>query len=344
MNTNYNFIVLLNKHNGKRSAISQGLKYINESLYKPKYTLFIDSDTVLDPFAVQHLVNCINSSDNNGCATGNLLVFDKHFLGRVINARYGYAFNIERSALSYFGVMNCCSGPLSIYRTEVMDNNFIEEFNNQTFLGVKCGPGDDRHLTNMFLYRGYKSRQTHLSIGYTEAPKTFIRFIKQQTRWMRSFFREQYWQIRAINHQHPFLAVVTQYEILYPLFVFIWLCTLIPQTSSLLLIRVVSTTIGVMLIRTIILVCIMKDLSFFANIIYLPMFMLVLLPVKIYALCTMRVMNWITSSRLNIVNKINFELLIIALLILLWDSSIIYSINKKVDYFQILLSKFKLLL
>lgn len=321
------YIILLNPHGGKREAICHGLTYIKKNMPDVSYTLFIDSDTVLTPSATKHLVNCIDGNEKNGCATGSLLVFDNHLLGKIVNARYAYAFNVERAAMSCLGVMNCCSGPLSIYKNEVITEEFINEFLTQTFMSVKCGPGDDRHLTNMFLIRGWKSKQTHLSIGYTEAPKTFIRFIKQQTRWMRSFFREQYWQMRAIPKQSVFLAIITQYEILYPLFVFVWLIRLTYHKTPEQLIKITISTIGIIVLRTFILLCIMKDCSYIYNLFYLPMFMFILLPVKIYSLCTMKEMNWITSTRIQIINKCDIELFLIFSLIILWNCSIVYSIS-----------------
>lgn len=323
--------VLLNNHGGKREAICSGLEYFINNLTS-KYIFFIDSDTVLDSDATKYLVTCVDSDTKNGCATGNLLVFDTHFLGKLVNARYAYAFNIERSSLSYFGVMNCCSGPLSIYKSEVFNQDFINEFKNQTFWGIKCGPGDDRHLTNMFLIRGYKSKQTHLTIGYTESPATFIRFIKQQTRWMRSFFREQYWQFLAIKNQSVFLSIVTQYEILYPIFVFAWLCNIIPSHSGHLLIRLMTTMLGIITIRTVILCIFMKSFNYIYNILYLPLFMFFLLPLKVYCLFTMHRMNWITSSRIKVINKIDFELILTVLLMLIWDASVVFSIYNKVKY------------
>jgi hyaluronan synthase len=317
--------ILLNEHGGKRKAICNGLKKIFET----DYVMFIDSDTVLTTSATKYLVECIDSSTENGCATGCLLIFDKHFLGKIINARYAYAFNIERSSMSYCGVMNCCSGPLSIYRHSIFNNEFIEKFENQTFCGIKCGPGDDRHLTNMVLMKGYKSKQTHLSIAYTEAPKSFIRFIKQQTRWIRSFYREQLWQIKAIPYQSILLALVTHYEIIYPILIFIWLNYISVHESIKNFIRLLIFTCGIIIIRTSLLIIFMRKFEYIYNIFYLPIFITVILPLKLYCLITMTKMNWTTSTRLNIINKIDFELLIITMLILLWNSLICYSIVTK---------------
>jgi hyaluronan synthase len=322
----YELTILLNDHGGKREAICNGLHRVSND---SDYVMFIDSDTVLTESATYYLVQCVDSNKENGCATGCLLIFDNHFLGKVINARYGYAFNLERAAMSYCGVMNCCSGPLSIYRRSLLDENFIKEFQNQTFCEIKCGPGDDRHLTNMIMIRGYKSRQTHLSLGYTEAPESYIRFIKQQTRWIRSFFREQVWQIKAIPYQSIYLALITHYEIVYPILVFIWLLYVNLSDLSKNFVRLLVFTVTIILIRTMLLVSIMRKREFLYNIFYLPIFIFTILPLKLYCLITMNKMNWTTSSRIKLINKIDIELVIITMLILLWDASVIYSLISK---------------
>jgi hyaluronan synthase len=333
------YTVLRNNHGGKRHAMCQGLEEMKcwhgeeDVMALSKYVVFMDSDTVLTPSATTHLVTCVDASEENGCATGSLLIFDHHFLGRIINARYAYAFNIERASLSYFGVMNCCSGPFSIYRTDtILKEGFLQEFRDQSFLGVQCGPGDDRHLTNMFLTRGLRSRQTHLALAYTEAPKSFTRFLKQQTRWMRSFFREQYWQVMAISKQNAFLGVVTQYEILYPVFVMTWLIRLIFLHSLSQLLLITGFTTGIIIIRTLLLCFLMRSIVFVYNIFYLPIYMVFLLPLKIYCLLTVREMGWITSSRLNISNRCDLELGVIIGVFLLWLGSIGLSVWNKMGF------------
>lgn len=66
---------------------------------------------------------------------------------RLIDIRYDNAFRVERSAQSVTGNILTCSGPLSIYRREVVIPN-LDKYLNQSFLGVKVNIGDDRCLTN----------------------------------------------------------------------------------------------------------------------------------------------------------------------------------------------------
>jgi cellulose synthase/poly-beta-1,6-N-acetylglucosamine synthase-like glycosyltransferase len=104
-------IIRANPHGGKRAAMAHGIRCILSEFPETHGIVVTDSDTRLHPKALETLVSVLDVTEDMGCATGSLRVFDKHPLGRVINARYAYAFDVERAAMSAFGVMNCCSGP-----------------------------------------------------------------------------------------------------------------------------------------------------------------------------------------------------------------------------------------
>ena len=105
--------ILRNDHGGKRSAIINGYNYLIESKRKSEYIVLVDSDTILEKDGVESLVKCIHSDPSIGCATGNIRILNTGtFLTKIINSRYAYAFNIERSYLSYLNIMTCCSGPM----------------------------------------------------------------------------------------------------------------------------------------------------------------------------------------------------------------------------------------
>lgn len=286
--------ILMNDHGGKRSAMFHGFKHIQE--FSPDYIIVTDSDTIFQKDATAALVACIDKSPTYGCATGTLGVFSTHFLGRIVNARYGYAFNIERASMSYFGVMNCCSGPLSIYRSSLLDADLLELFLHQDCCGETCGPGDDRHLTCLIMGKGYKSKHTHHARALTEAPPNLQRFIIQQSRWIRSFYREIPWQVRSIGYQHPALAFITHFEVIYPFLVIGWVVySLIHHTHFL---RGVAISVGIIFIRTLILFVTMNfDPEMLLNMFYLPLYFFSILPVKIVGLVTIREMNWAAATR-----------------------------------------------
>lgn len=319
---------------GKRGAMYFGLIQINRDYYSTRETIDVivsDSDTVIDKKAPTHLQNCLRSNPKNGCATGTLSIFNNYdgILPKMINARYQYAFQIERASSSYMGCMTCCSGPISIYRLDLLNELILQKFISQSYLNVKCEPGDDRHLTNMILALGYHARQTNLAVAYTEAPETLFRFLKQQLRWARSFYREMYWQLKAIPKQSHYLCFITIYEFLFPIFVSIWIFySLYFQPSLYSLIKNFLISSSILFIRTFILLGYSKNIQMLYNIIYYPVYLLLLLPTKLFALLTLINNQWETQSRNNLFiqcyNYISFHFIFI----LFWNVSLFFPLFK----------------
>lgn len=331
----------LTPQGGKRSVLYEGIQYIKEHFPLNEYIIVIDSDTVISPDGIKYLVNCIHQNPNNGCATGNIQIFNlsEGILAKIVHARYGYAFTIERSAMSAVGVMNCCSGPFSIYRQSYLSDNLLESFIQQRFCGHLVGPGDDRHLTLLMLKEGYLSRQTPFAIATTETPVTLHRYLQQQLRWMRSFYREMFWQISAIPKQHPYLSVITVYEILFPVFVilsFLPTFRLFPfdhQNYTLLFQRGLIA-LGILCLRTCLLIIFNKNIGILANLWNLcvfPLYFIFLLPLKIYALFTCPIQSWITSSRKKMVCSFNMDILGMYISIIIWWSSLLFILFR--DFF-----------
>lgn len=321
----YECACLLLTHGGKRHVMYHGFHYIKERYPMNEYVLVIDSDTILKKDSVRQLVKAIHWNRWNGCGTGSLKIFNRvNWLTKIVHSRYGYAFDIERGAMSYVGCMNCCSGPFSIYRQRLLDDRLLEDFLHQKYLGREVGPGDDRHLTNLILEKGYRSIQTAHAIAYTESPEQFRRFLQQQLRWMRSFYRETVWQVRAIPHQHPYLIVITTYEILFPFFIFTSILSQLYNNND----DVSRTEFAwhrlvyawsILLFRTGLLLWFQGwDWMYLYNLCYFPMYFLFLLPIKIYALFSCMQMQWITSDRKKIVLYNSMENGMIALFVTSW--------------------------
>jgi len=315
-------IILLNIHKGKRNAIYEGYDTIR-NISNSEFVVIVDSDTYLEKDACKFLLTCINSDEKIGCATSNIKIFNNSsLLNKIIYARYSYAFNIERAYLSYLNIMNCCSGPLSIYRKELITKEFLDKFNNQSCCKNKIEPGDDRHQTLLILKEGYKSKMTSLSICYTESPNSFIRFLKQQLRWCRSFYREQYWQMKCIQNQPYYLSIIMIYEIFFPFFIIGWILylLLINNTTFFLLLKSFIICCGIIVIRTIFLICYTKEIKNIFNIFYLFIYILFIIPIKIYSVFTLIINNWITSNRKFINEMCSYDILLMFIFIMTWIS------------------------
>lgn len=288
---------------GKRGVMYSGIERVRHEFHEEQQDVLVavtDSDTELYTDSLLELEKCMLSHPKNGCATGFLKIYnlDDGVLPKLISARYHYAFGLERACLSYFGCMTCCSGPLSIYRLEALSETVMQRFLTQSVAGVRCEPGDDRHLTNLVMSQGYFSRQTSSAVAATEAPETMMRFLLQQLRWSRSFYREIKWQMECLDHQSLFLGLTTVYESLFPWFILVWVVILLyVQHPVDVYLGAVGLSASIMLVRTLLLYLRFCECSIFYNLLYYPMYFLFLLPTKVFAAVTMLNNTWVTQSR-----------------------------------------------
>ena len=84
------------------------------------------------------------------------------------------------------------------------------------FLGVESTFGDDRSLTNCVL-REWKVRYEEKAVSHTIVPETFQQFMKQQTRWKRSWTRESLIVATFIWKKNPIAAIATYISVVLPL-------------------------------------------------------------------------------------------------------------------------------
>lgn len=174
----------LRRNRGKRHAQAWAFKISDADMF-----LTVDSDSYIYPNALEELVKCFNNP-KIFAATGHINARnrDENLLTRLIDIRYDNAFRVERAAQSMTGNILTCSGPLSLYKREVIIPN-LKHYTNQYFLGVKVNIGDDRCLTNYAARLGRTAYQSTARCD-TDVPNNLRVFAKQQIRWNKSFFRE----------------------------------------------------------------------------------------------------------------------------------------------------------
>ncbi|KAG7521607.1 Hyaluronan synthase 3 [Solea senegalensis] len=240
-----------------------------------------------------------------GGVGGDVQILNKYdsWISFLSSVRYWMAFNVERACQSYFGCVQCISGPLGMYRNSLLQR-FLEAWYHQTFLGSKCSFGDDRHLTNRVLSFGYKTKFTARSQCQTETPTQYLRWLNQQTRWSKSYFRE--WLYNALwFHKHslwmtyesvvtgffPFFLVATVIHLFYR--GRLWNILLFLLTVQ--LVGMVKATYACFLRGSLVMI--------FMSL-YSLVYMSSLLPAKIFALLTINKAGWGTSGRRKIV--VNF--------------------------------------
>lgn len=194
-------------------------------------------------------------------------------------------------------MVSCISGPLGLYRKEVI-NQIKEQWINQTFMGTKCSFGDDRHLTNLLLINGYCTFYTPHSDCKTDTPAELLRWIAQQTRWCKSFYREFLINIKAFHKQPLWLAVQLVFQTVLPFFIlvtFIWFVTLSLDVYCIVIIMIILMGF----IRGLIGVIRNCEEVYFYYAFYVILYALFLVPSKMFAMMTLWNNEWGTSSRLG---------------------------------------------
>lgn len=181
---------------GKREALATGFRALHGLV---DVYACIDSDAVLEPDALERGALPF-SSDDVMAVTGTVIPsnFDRNLLTRLIDIRYLNAFLVERGAYSALGSVLCVCGALAFYRADMVHRN-LAGFLDQSFLGRRATVGDDRHLTNRALREG-RVVLARDAIAHTAVPERLSHYVRQQARWGRSFFRESLW---ALWHLRP---------------------------------------------------------------------------------------------------------------------------------------------
>src|SRR6202020_2815247 len=169
------------ENRGKRAAMAAGIRDSDAEVI-----VFVDSDSVVVPDALRKLVQPFADSRVGAvCGHADVLNLRDNWLTRMQGVRYFVAFRVVKAAESVFHCVTCCSGCFSAYRREAILTR-MEWWENQTFLGIESTFGDDRSLTNCVL-RDWRVVYEKRAISHTIVPDTFRGFLKQQTRWKRSW-------------------------------------------------------------------------------------------------------------------------------------------------------------
>ena len=288
------FQVLLQPRNtGKRNC--QAVVFAHA---RSEIVVTIDSDTVLDHRAIRTIVRRFDDP-RVGAVSGSVEAINQreNLLTRLIAYRYWTAFNQERAAQSYFGVVLCASGPFSAYRRSIIDE-VRERYVGQRFLGQPCTFGDDRHLTNLVLRLGHRVVYDAEARAHTHVPATLGAYVRQQTRWNKSFYRELLWTARFAHRRHGYMGIDLALQTVMPFALIVALAatayTAVEDPSSAW--GYLAVLVGVGLIRALYGILRTGSLGFLLFTLYGFLHIAVLLPVRIYALATVRQGHWGTRE------------------------------------------------
>jgi hyaluronan synthase/N-acetylglucosaminyltransferase len=286
-------VVLREDNTGKRNCQAVVFEHALGDI-----VITIDSDTVLAPDAIRKIVRRFQDP-NVGAVTGNVEVINhgQNLLTRLIGFRYWTAFNQERAAQSYFGVVMCASGPFSAYRRTIIDE-VREAYINQRFLGRHCTFGDDRHLTNLVLGLGYDVVYDEAAVARTKAPSRIREYVRQQNRWNKSFYREILWTAKFVHKRNAYMGLdlglqtIMPFALVFALGLTAYSAVVNPAT----LWRYGAIVVGIGFVRALYGLLRTHRPGFLLFTLYGFIHVFLLIPVRLYALATIGRSGWGTRG------------------------------------------------
>lgn len=266
---------------------------------KADFILMVDSDTVVDREGVSWILTPFHD-EQVAAVTGDVTILNRgvNRLTRLVDDRYGLLFNHERAAQSHFGMVFCCAGPFSAYRLRNLDEIW-SQYIGQRFGKDLCTFGDDLQLTNLMLERGRKSIYQPKAKASTIAPTTLRGYVRQQWRWNRSFYRQFRWIGPVLwRNRNAYQVFDLVARTAPPLLLMAAIALAVPD-----LVRVALTNladdlmaIGGMILAGLSAVLWQSRKPSFA-LLYGLVYVVLLLPTRLWALFTLRDSRWGTRTR-----------------------------------------------
>ncbi|XP_078257021.1 hyaluronan synthase 3-like [Rhinoraja longicauda] len=293
------FSCIMQLWGGKREVMYTAFAALEDSV---DYIQVCDSDTVLDPACTAEMVRVLDSDPRVGAVGGDVQILNQHdsWISFLSSVRYWMAFNVERACQSYFGCVQCISGPLGLYRNSLL-RLFLHDWYSQHFLGSKCSFGDDRHLTNRVLNLGFKTKFTGRSRCLTETPSGYLRWLNQQTRWSKSYFREWLYSALCFHKHHPWMTYEAVVSGFFPFFLTATVLQLFYRGRLWNILLFLLAVQGVGVLKAV-LACLLRGSAHMLFLsLYSLLYMSSLLPAKLFALLTINRPGWGTSGRRRLV-------------------------------------------
>ena len=261
----------------------------------------IDSDSLIAPDALRHLVAPLLHDPKIGAVAGNVKVYNRHlsFMGKMQGVRF---VNLDylRASQSLYRAVICTPGSLSAYRRTALTPH-LKAWRRQTFLGAPCHHSEDRALTNFILRGGHYTYYQRTALVYTLVPETYTGVCKMYLRWERGNVRESCVQLGYLftryRDKYRLLPIVefclAQLE--YPLTL---LCLGLLAASlvlyPLILIKLLAALGVISLLNLSYYLWLERDLEFVYGVIYSYYAFFLLQWIYPYACVTVRNRHWLT--------------------------------------------------
>ncbi len=171
---------------GKRHALYRGFRHGKGDVF-----VTIDSDSVVGPRTLRHLVSPFVKNRLVGATAGNVRILNRQegIIPKMLEVAFAYSFDFLRAGQSVINSVMCTPGALSAYRREIV-MKVLSEWVDQKFCGQPANIGEDRAMTNLILKNGYHVHYQRDAMVHTSSPTAVIKLWKMLLRWARSNLRE----------------------------------------------------------------------------------------------------------------------------------------------------------
>jgi hyaluronan synthase len=261
----------------------------------------IDSDSIIAPDALRHLVAPLLHDGLIGAVAGNVKVYnrDQSLMGKMQGVRF---VNLDylRASQSLYRAVVCTPGSLSAYRrTALMPH--LTAWRHQTFLGAPCHHSEDRALTNFILRGGHYTYYQRTALVYTLVPETYQGVCRMYLRWERGNVRESLVQLGYLftryRKKYRLLPIVEFFlaQLEYPLtLLFFGLLLASMAVYPLILIKLLAALGVASLLNLVYYLWLERDLEFVYGVIYSYYAFFLLQWIYPYACLTVRNRHWLT--------------------------------------------------
>jgi hyaluronan synthase len=177
--------IRFSQNQGKRAALAAGFRRAHGEI-----VVTLDSDSVIDRDSLLALAGPFRNP-KVGAVAGKVDVYNRRqgLIPQMLQVRYVLSFDFVRAAQSTYRTVYCCPGALTAYRISVV-RQVLDQWEEQTFWGVRCTYGEDRSLTNFILAHGYDTVYQRTAVVRTVVPERYAKLCKMFIRWDRSYIRE----------------------------------------------------------------------------------------------------------------------------------------------------------
>ncbi|HLV41783.1 MAG TPA: glycosyltransferase [Brumimicrobium sp.] len=202
------------ENKGKRHALYRGVNMATGDVI-----VTIDSDSLIYGNTLRNLVSPFVVDEYCGAVAGNVKIqnLKEAIIPKMLNVSFAFSFGFIRAAQGQMKTVLCTPGALSAYRRKAV-TNCLEDWINQSFLGVKTDIGEDRAMTNMIMKQGYNTLFQSNAHVCTNIPETYGILRRMFTRWERSNVRENimmtkfaFSDFREDNKLKPRILLINQW-------------------------------------------------------------------------------------------------------------------------------------